>query len=249
MYFLSFRLKTLLERICLQFLKSGLATDVEGLDDVKDFAVMEKSMNDCGFDGGEKANVFRLTAAVLHIGDIQFEEDASGTSQPSGATAKTVAGVCAMLGLDVDKMKTALCFTQINIQGASGAKGKSVKEAEFGRDALAKAVYSKLFDWIVKRVNQCFPFDNSHTFIGVLDIAGFEYFQVNSFEQFCINYCNEKLQQFFNERVLKDEQELYVKESIKFKEVEFTDNQDCIDLIELKVCFCQIVSGSSGLDM
>jgi myosin-6 len=219
----------------LQFLKSGITTEVDGLDDVKDFAVMEKSMNDCGFDGGEKANVFRLTAAVLHIGDIGFDEDGSGNSSPNGASAKTLAGVCAMLGLDVERMKKALCYTTLVVGGQETSKGKGVKDADFGRDALAKAIYSKLFDWIVGRVNKCFPFDSSHTFIGVLDIAGFEYFQVNSFEQFCINYCNEKLQQFFNERVLKDEQELYVKESIKFKEVEFVDNQDCIDLIELKV--------------
>jgi myosin-6 len=127
-------------------------------------------------------------------------------------------------------------FAVISVGGTESLKGKTVKEGEFGRDALAKALYSKLFDWIVARVNLCFPFDRSETFIGVLDIAGFEYFQVNSFEQFSINYCNEKLQQFFNERTLKDEQELYVKESIKFKQVEFVDNQDCIDLIELKVC-------------
>jgi len=191
-------------------------------------------MNDCGFDGGEKANVFRLTAAVLHIGDLKFTEDGSGNATPADSSAKTLTGVCAMLGLDMEKAKKSLCYTNLTIGGQETSKGKNVKDADFGRDALAKAIYSKLFDWIVGRINKCFPFDNSHTFIGVLDIAGFEYFQVNSFEQFCINYCNEKLQQFFNERVLKDEQELYVKESIKFKEVEFTDNQDCIDLIELK---------------
>merc|ERR1719162_2029107 len=137
-------------------MKHGKTADVEGLDDVKDFAVMEKSMTDCGM------------------------------------------------------------------------------QAMYGRDALGKALYSKLFDWIVERCNICFPYPKAKSvnYIGILDIAGFEYFQVNSFEQFSINYCNEKLQQFFNERVLKDEQELYVKESIKFKEVEYVDNQDCIDLIE-----------------
>ncbi|KAK3506665.1 hypothetical protein QTP70_013171 [Hemibagrus guttatus] len=79
-----------------------------------------------------------------------------------------------------------------------------VEQANNARDALAKAVYSRLFDHVVTRVNQCFPFDSSANFIGVLDIAGFEYFEHNSFEQFCINYCNEKLQQFFNERILKE---------------------------------------------
>ena len=78
------------------------------------------------------------------------------------------------------------------------------EQAAKARDALAKSIYSKLFDRIVLRVNECFPFKSSASFIGVLDIAGFEYFPLNSYEQFCINYCNEKLQQFFNQRVLKE---------------------------------------------
>uniref|UniRef100_A0A8C3GAK7 Unconventional myosin-VI n=1 Tax=Cyclopterus lumpus TaxID=8103 RepID=A0A8C3GAK7_CYCLU len=84
-------------------------------------------------------------------------------------------------------------------------------------------------------VNQCFPFETSSNFIGVLDIAGFEYFEHNSFEQFCINYCNEKLQQFFNERILKEEQELYQREGLGVNEVHYVDNQDCIDLVEAKL--------------
>nr|XP_010297250.1 PREDICTED: unconventional myosin-VI [Balearica regulorum gibbericeps] len=110
-----------------------------------------------------------------------------------------------------------------------------VEQANNARDALAKTVYSHLFDHVVNRVNQCFPFETSSFFIGVLDIAGFEYFEHNSFEQFCINYCNEKLQQFFNERILKEEQELYQKEGLGVNEVHYVDNQDCIDLIEAKL--------------
>ncbi|CAG9132124.1 unnamed protein product [Plutella xylostella] len=97
-----------------------------------------------------------------------------------------------------------------------------------------RAVYSRLFDHIVHRINASIPFQASAYYIGVLDIAGFEYFQMNSFEQFCINYCNEKLQQFFNERILKNEQELYKREGLHVPEIRFTDNQDCIDLIESK---------------
>ncbi|XP_010125677.1 PREDICTED: unconventional myosin-VI [Chlamydotis macqueenii] len=110
-----------------------------------------------------------------------------------------------------------------------------VEQANNARDALAKTVYSHLFDHVVNRVNQCFPFETSSFFIGVLDIAGFEYFEHNSFEQFCINYCNEKLQQFFNERILKEEQELYQREGLGVNEVRYVDNQDCIDLIEAKL--------------
>jgi myosin-6 len=110
-----------------------------------------------------------------------------------------------------------------------------VYEAQNARDALAKAMYSKLFDFIVTRIiNKSIPFSTSAHYIGVLDIAGFEYFQINSFEQFCINYCNEKLQQFFNERILKEEQSLYEREGLGLKKIDYIDNQDCIDLLEGK---------------
>ena len=91
-----------------------------------------------------------------------------------------------------------------------------VYEASNARDALAKAIYSRLFDFVVQRINENIPFQSSSHYVGVLDIAGFEYFTINSFEQFCINYCNEKLQQFFNERILKEEQLLYDKEGCPF---------------------------------
>lgn len=107
-------------------------------------------------------------------------------------------------------------------------------EASSARDALAKALYSRIFDYIVHRINQSIPFQSSAHYVGVLDIAGFEYFTVNSFEQFCINYCNEKLQQFFNERILKEEQLLYEKEGLGVRKIMYVDNQDCIDLIEGK---------------
>jgi len=157
-------------------------------------------------------------------------------SAVSEETKPILAGVAAMLGLGAEEVEKATCFKTIKIGGDTSDKGLNLTEAKQGKNALAKALYSKLFDWVVERCNRCFPYPegSSVNFIGILDIAGFEYFRHNSFEQFSINYCNEKLQQFFNERVLKDEQELYVKESIKFKEVEFVDNGDIIDLIEAK---------------
>lgn len=110
-----------------------------------------------------------------------------------------------------------------------------VYEACAARDALSKGIYSRLFDYLVTEViNRSIPFSSSAYYIGVLDIAGFEYFKTNSFEQFCINYCNEKLQQFFNERILREEQMIYEKEGLGLKHIEYIDNQDCIDLLEIK---------------
>ena len=108
--------------------------------------------------------------------------------------------------------------------------------ARFSRDALAKQIYSKIFDWIVVQINKALKTSGKvHKFIGVLDIYGFETFDINSFEQFCINYANEKLQQQFNQHVFKLEQEEYLKEGIEWKMIDFYDNQPCIDLIETKL--------------
>ena len=109
-------------------------------------------------------------------------------------------------------------------------------QAKFARDALAKYIYSKIFDWIVVKINKALKTSGKvHKFIGVLDIYGFETFETNSFEQFCINYANEKLQQQFNQHVFKLEQDEYLKEGIQWKMIDFYDNQPCIDLIETKL--------------
>ncbi|KAM4624829.1 myosin VIb isoform 1-T1 [Polymixia lowei] len=212
------------------------------LDDQGDFNRMCVAMKKIGLDDTEKLNLFRVVAGVLHLGNIDFEETGCTSG---GCTLKNQSGptleYCAdLLGLDQDDLRVSLT-TRVMLTTAGGAKGTVIKvplkveQANNARDALAKAVYSRLFDHVVKRVNQCFPFETSSNFIGVLDIAGFEYFEHNSFEQFCINYCNEKLQQFFNERILKEEQELYQKEGLGVNEVHYVDNQDCIDLVEAKL--------------
>ncbi|XP_053191373.1 myosin VIb isoform X4 [Scomber japonicus] len=212
------------------------------LDDQGDFNRMCVAMKKIGLDDTEKLDLFRVVAGVLHLGNIDFEEtgSTSGGCVLKNQSGKTLEHCAYLLGLDQDDLRVSLT-TRVMLTTAGGAKGTVIKvplkveQANNARDALAKAVYSCLFDHVVKRVNQCFPFKTSSNFIGVLDIAGFEYFEHNSFEQFCINYCNEKLQQFFNERILKEEQELYQKEGLGVNEVHYVDNQDCIDLVEAKL--------------
>ncbi|NWS73719.1 MYO6 protein, partial [Crotophaga sulcirostris] len=217
-----------------EYLKAGSLKDPL-LDDHGDFNRMCTAMKKIGLDDAEKLDLFRVVAGVLHLGNIDFEE-AGSTSAGS---------VCPQ-----DRRPTLSCAASEALPAGQGRGFCSstpllsmffvfrvplkVEQANNARDALAKTVYSHLFDHVVNRVNQCFPFETSSFFIGVLDIAGFEYFEHNSFEQFCINYCNEKLQQFFNERILKEEQELYQKEGLGVNEVRYVDNQDCIDLIEAK---------------
>ncbi|XP_070589184.1 unconventional myosin-VI isoform X1 [Erythrolamprus reginae] len=212
------------------------------LDDHGDFNRMCTAMKKIGLNDEEKLDLFRVVAGVLHLGNIDFEEagSTSGGCTLKNKSAQSLEYCAKLLGLDQDDLRVSLT-TRVMLTTAGGTKGTVIKvplkveQANNARDALAKTVYSHLFDHVVNRVNQCFPFETSSFFIGVLDIAGFEYFEHNSFEQFCINYCNEKLQQFFNERILKEEQELYQKEGLGVNEVHYVDNQDCIDLIEGKL--------------
>nr|XP_044613468.1 unconventional myosin-VI isoform X10 [Equus asinus] len=224
-----------------EYLKAGSLKDPL-LDDHGDFIRMCTAMKKIGLDDGEKLDLFRVVAGVLHLGNIDFEEagSTSGGCNLKNKSTQSLEYCAELLGLDQDDLRVSLT-TRVMLTTAGGTKGTVIKvplkveQANNARDALAKTVYSHLFDHVVNRVNQCFPFETSFCFIGVLDIAGFEYFEHNSFEQFCINYCNEKLQQFFNERILKEEQELYQKEGLGVNEVHYVDNQDCIDLIEAKL--------------
>ncbi|XP_061063660.1 unconventional myosin-VI isoform X1 [Eubalaena glacialis] len=224
-----------------EYLKAGSLKDPL-LDDHGDFIRMCTAMKKIGLDDEEKLDLFRVVAGVLHLGNIDFEEagSTSGGCNLKNKSTQSLEYCAELLGLDQDDLRVSLT-TRVMLTTAGGTKGTVIKvplkveQANNARDALAKTVYSHLFDHVVNRVNQCFPFETSSYFIGVLDIAGFEYFERNSFEQFCINYCNEKLQQFFNERILKEEQELYQKEGLGVNEVHYVDNQDCIDLIEAKL--------------
>jgi myosin-6 len=178
-------------------------------------------------------SVYMTIAAVLHLGNIDFEDDPDdnrGGCRVKDSCEKSLTLTAGLIGLDPDEMRRALTARMMQAN-KSGYKGTVIlvplktHEACNARDALAKTIYSRLFDYIVMRINQSIPFSKTAYYIGILDIAGFEYFTSNSFEQFCINYCNEKLQQFFNQRILKEEQELYEKEGLGVKKITFIDNQ------------------------
>ncbi|XP_065211254.1 myosin heavy chain 95F-like isoform X1 [Planococcus citri] len=212
------------------------------LDDVIDFQNVDRALSSIELSEAEKYNIYSVVAAVLHLGNIEFEENTDnnkGGSKVVDQSEKSLRIAAQLLSVDCDELRQAL-LTKVMMTNRGGIKGTvimvplKVYEANNARDALAKSIYSRLFDHIVKRINDSIPFKASSYYIGVLDIAGFEYFTTNSFEQFCINYCNEKLQQFFNERILKDEQELYEREGLQVRKIQFVDNQDCIDLIEAK---------------
>ena len=215
---------------------------IENVSDAKEFALTQKSMKTAGFSGDVQLKLFRILSAILHLGNLKFQEsEGAATIQNSNEYLKKFSE---LLGFEDKTEELARLFTRKLLV----TKLESVeilltpKQAEEAKDAVAKFLYSKVFDFIVKKLNELLsPTEENggdarakNRFIGVLDIYGFEKFDKNSFEQFCINYANEKLQQEFNQQVFKLEQELYEREEIMWSFINFSDNQPCIDLIEIK---------------
>ncbi|MED6275301.1 Unconventional myosin-Id, partial [Characodon lateralis] len=152
---------------------------------------------------------------------------------------KLVSVIKELLSTKEENVEKALLYRTVATGRDVIEKQHTTQEASYGRDALAKAMYERLFCWIVGRINDIIEVKNydarvhgKNTVIGVLDIYGFEIFQNNSFEQFCINYCNEKLQQLFIQLVLKQEQEEYQREGIPWKHIDYFNNQIIVDLVE-----------------
>lgn len=177
--------------------------------------------------------IYSLLAGILHLGNVEFEESASDNSQLRDRELVDI--VADRFEVEAAVLRTKLVTRLIKVRSEQYEQPLKPQDAVYARDALGKAVYSRMFDWLVARVNDGLAVGGaqSRNFIGVLDIYGFEFFEVNSFEQLCINYANEKLQQHFNRQIFKQEQEIYLKEAIKVAEITYKDNQDCIDLIEL----------------
>ncbi|KAL9226046.1 hypothetical protein vseg_001900 [Gypsophila vaccaria] len=194
-------------------------------------------MDVVGINPDEQDGIFRVVAAILHLGNIEFAKGSeSDSSEPKDEKSRFHLKTASELFMcDEKALEDSFCKRVITTRGESITKNLDPDAASLSRDALAKIVYSRLFDWLVNKINSSIGQDqDSKSLIGVLDIYGFETFKTNSFEQFCINLTNEKLQQHFNQHVFKMEQEEYTREEIDWSYIEFVDNQDVLDLIEKK---------------
>ncbi|KAL3849947.1 hypothetical protein ACJIZ3_011829 [Penstemon smallii] len=219
------------------YLNQSNCHELVGISDAHDYLATRRAMDIVGISQKEQDAIFRVVASILHLGNVEFakgkEVDSSVLKDDkSKFHLQTVAELlmCDLKALEDALLKRVMVTPEEVIKRSLDPEGALVS-----RDGLAKTMYSRLFDWLVDKINNSIGQDpNSKCLIGVLDIYGFESFKNNSFEQFCINFTNEKLQQHFNQHVFKMEQEEYTREEIDWSYIEFVDNQDVLDLLEKK---------------
>nr|XP_048275392.1 unconventional myosin-Vb isoform X1 [Myodes glareolus] len=214
----------------------GGSTTIEGVDDAEDFEKTRQALTLLGVRDSHQISIFKIIASILHLGSVEIQSERDGDSCSIPPQDEHLSNFCRLLGVEHSQMEHWLCHRKLVTTSETYVKTMSLQQVVNARDALAKHIYAQLFSWIVEHINKALQSSlKQHSFIGVLDIYGFETFEINSFEQFCINYANEKLQQQFNSHVFKLEQEEYMKEQIPWTLIDFYDNQPCIDLIEAKL--------------
>ncbi|XP_034742548.1 unconventional myosin-Ib isoform X9 [Etheostoma cragini] len=211
---------------------------VNGLDDAANFRTVKNAMQIVGFMEDEVQSVLELVAAVLKLGDIEFKPESrcNGSDESRIKDKNDLKEMCELLGIEQSVLERAFSYRTVEARLEKVSTTLNVAQAYYARDALAKNLYSRLFSWLVTRINESIKAQTKarHKVMGVLDIYGFEIFEDrdNSFEQFIINYCNEKLQQIFIELTLREEQEEYVREGIEWTNIEYFNNAIICDLIE-----------------
>uniref|UniRef100_A0A668SRE5 Myosin, heavy chain b n=1 Tax=Oreochromis aureus TaxID=47969 RepID=A0A668SRE5_OREAU len=206
---------------------------VKSINDVEEFIATDTAIDILGFSADEKLSIYKLTGAVMHHGNMKFKQkQREEQAEPDGT--EVADKIAYLLGLNSADMLKALCYPRVKVGNEMVTKGQTVPQVNNAVSALCKSIYEKMFLWMVIRINEMLDTKQPRQFfIGVLDIAGFEIFDFNSLEQLCINFTNEKLQQFFNHHMFVLEQEEYKKEGIQWEFIDFgMDLAACIELIE-----------------
>ena len=211
-------------------------TTVESIDDKEDMQFADEAYDILGFTNEEKYNVYKLTACVMHMGNMTKDFVPVGKEEQAEIknddTSIKIADIC---GIDVEWMITYFCKPKLKVGAEWVVKGQTCSMAGNSVAGIGRSIYERVFRFIVTKCNATLfdPTMKKVQYIGCLDIAGFEIFDYNGFEQICINFCNEKLQQFFNQHMFTLEQEEYVREGLDWANVDFgMDLQKCIDMFE-----------------
>ncbi|EMR11111.1 hypothetical protein PNEG_00708 [Pneumocystis murina B123] len=230
------------------YLNQGESSTIPGISDLNNFIMTRNALKTMGISDEVQNSIFKVLAALLHLGNVKIQALRNNALlSPSDAT---LGFVCKLLGIDNVQFAKWIIKKQINTRSEKIITDLNLKQAIVVRDSISKFLYSSLFDWLISSINCTLKTKdeiNIKTFIGVLDIYGFEHFDINSFEQFCINYANEKLQQEFTQHVFKLEQEEYMREEINWTFIDFSDNQPCIDLIESRLGILSLLDEESRL--
>ncbi|XP_048205888.1 unconventional myosin-Ia [Perognathus longimembris pacificus] len=209
---------------------------IGGIDDASNFRTVQNAMAVIGFSEEEIRQVLEVTALVLKLGNVEMTDEFQANGIPASGIrdGRGIREIGEMVGLNSEELERALCSRTMETAKEKVVTVLNVTQAQYARDALAKNIYSRLFNWIVHRINESIKVGTGEkkVVMGVLDIYGFEILEDNSFEQFVINYCNEKLQQVFIELTLKEEQEEYKREGIPWTKVDYFDNGIICNLIE-----------------
>uniref|UniRef100_A0AAR2M4W6 Myosin heavy chain 7 n=1 Tax=Pygocentrus nattereri TaxID=42514 RepID=A0AAR2M4W6_PYGNA len=214
------------------FISQG-ETQVASINDAEELMATDEAFDVLGFTQEEKNSIYKLIGAIMHYGNMRFKQKQREEQAEADGTEDADKSAY-LMGLNSADLIKALCHPRVKVGNEWVTKGQNVQQVYYAVGALSKAVYEKMFLWMVVRINQSLDTKQPRQyFIGVLDIAGFEIFDFNTFEQLCINFTNEKLQQFFNHHMFVLEQEEYKKEGIEWTFIDFgMDLQACIDLIE-----------------
>ncbi|KAK4481570.1 hypothetical protein RD792_012472 [Penstemon davidsonii] len=220
-----------------KYLSQSNCYTISGVDDAEQFRVVMEALEIVHVNKQDQDSVFAMLAAVLWLGNVTFTEvDSENHVEP--VIDEDLTNVATLIGCNIEELKLALSTRNMRVgkRNDTIVQKLTLAQAIDTRDALAKSIYSCLFDWLVEQINKSLAVGKRRTgrSISILDIYGFESFERNSFEQFCINYANERLQQHFNRHLFKLEQEEYIQDGIDWAKVDFEDNQDCLNLFEKK---------------
>ncbi|XP_055948533.1 myosin heavy chain, muscle-like isoform X2 [Argiope bruennichi] len=220
--------------------------EIPGVDDAEEMRLTDEAFNILGFSQDYKDEIYKITAACMHMGEMKFKQrPREEQAEPDGTEEGEKIGH--LLGINAADLYKNLCKPKIKVGAEFVTQGRSAQQVVYSLGALAKAFFDRTFKWLVKKLNETLDTQQKRQhFIGVLDIAGFEIFDFNGFEQLCINFTNEKLQQFFNHHMFVLEQEEYTREGIEWVFIDFgLDLAACIELIEKPLGILSILEEES----